>query len=958
MRNTLKLLFIYLLIGGGKAFAQVDTSFIYNPNTPYGALDIRIAKSSTRYYYLQEGKTFSFRESSPGVRTNTYRDMTSWDSSPYEQGNLREADGANDYFVMNYRLLKPVGYDPKYDKGYPIIIMMHGSGEHGNCWHSRCYHDTPEYSPIENDPPAPTNPDHELLNNDHSLLHGGQVYLDAVRLAGNRKPDDGSLPERAFPGFVLFPQNLNGWNNNSVQDAIRLLRLVIKKYNIDEDRVYINGLSQGGHGVFEAIKRAPWMFSAVIAMSAVDDGFITTAGVESTIANIPIWYFQGELDTTPYPAKTKGYITKFRNVGAVVRYTEYEGVGHTTWNLAYKEPDFFSWMLGKRKSEIHTFGGSRFICSGTSGLELRMPEGHFAYQWQRNGETISGNPGAILIASQSGKYRGRFSRSATVSEWNEWSDEFIIVKAESPKAEISQIGTLLLRDLNDNNIAYLEASSEADHYYWYKDGNLINFPGDQDDTLRLVKITSGDCADGSCAGNGGYTLVITGSTQCKSAPSDVKQIFFSDQGPVNMSAPTEFRASDPTASSMKLSWRDNSNNEGGFEIWRRQKLSSGYSPWTMAILTEANATAFTDGGLIPVAEYQYKIRAVGNTGRSDYSPKDDVLIATTTEDTEPPGPPQNLRFTRRDVDKGLLIWDAATDNAGISRYVVRYDGKEFTTAETSFLIEALTINRHYEFSVRAVDLRDNFSDVATVSVANYFYGLYYEHSPGSFPKFDSIDFSAPEYRGYLDRLTLARKTQDDYFYFRFKGYLYVNTSGTYQFRTTSDDGSRLDINGQRVVTNDGIHEMKTITGPTITLSQGPQKFQLDFFDYTKTDSLVVEYKGPDTGNSWRLIDDHSFRSSLVVSTESPIDASFDVDVFPNPAVQDDMHVQVRSVSAQPVVITLMDPIGRVLHSQTLTKNDIDADVRLIPGRLLARGLYILKAVQGERVITRRVIVQR
>src|SRR3954469_1798476 len=89
------------------AFSQVDTSYVYKTGMPYGTLDIRIAKSTTRYYYLQEGKTFSFRESAPGVRTNTYNDGTSWDSSPYTQGNLREKNGNADTFIMNYRLLLP-----------------------------------------------------------------------------------------------------------------------------------------------------------------------------------------------------------------------------------------------------------------------------------------------------------------------------------------------------------------------------------------------------------------------------------------------------------------------------------------------------------------------------------------------------------------------------------------------------------------------------------------------------------------------------------------------------------------------------------------------------------------------------------------------------------------------------------------------------------------------------------
>src|SRR5690606_23912333 len=124
---------------------------------------------STQYYYLQEGVTFSYREDASGVRTNTFRDMTSWDSSPYAEGNLREKSGNTDTFIMNYRLLFPSGYQPNYSEGYPMIVMMHGAGERGNCWDYSCYWDTPFWRPSVNSPAAPVSSSHELLNNDHNL---------------------------------------------------------------------------------------------------------------------------------------------------------------------------------------------------------------------------------------------------------------------------------------------------------------------------------------------------------------------------------------------------------------------------------------------------------------------------------------------------------------------------------------------------------------------------------------------------------------------------------------------------------------------------------------------------------------------------------------------------------------------------------------------------------------------
>src|SRR5690606_3636035 len=90
-------------------YSQVDTTWIYDPSTPYGSLDIRIAKSATQYYYLKDG-TFSYRESAPGVKTNTFFDMTAWDSSPYREGQMREKNKNEDIFIMNYRLLLPDNY--------------------------------------------------------------------------------------------------------------------------------------------------------------------------------------------------------------------------------------------------------------------------------------------------------------------------------------------------------------------------------------------------------------------------------------------------------------------------------------------------------------------------------------------------------------------------------------------------------------------------------------------------------------------------------------------------------------------------------------------------------------------------------------------------------------------------------------------------------------------------------
>jgi hypothetical protein len=425
-------LFLACVVAGCYTYAQVKGPYQYNTSMPYGTLDIRTRISSSDYYYLQENKTFSFRESSPGVKTNKYHDMTGWESSPYTQGNLRRKTGTADKFVMNYRLLKPNGYTSTYTQGYPLIVQFHGAVERANCYYTSCYHATPSYTVAANSPPAPKTATHRLLNNDHNLNVGGKQYLDARNLAGTRKPNDPSMPARAFPGFVLIPQMFNIWDSLQVQDVIRTVRLIAAKYRIDPDRIYVQGLSIGGYAVYEAMKRASWLFAAALPMSAVWDANIFKQNQQAKVAHVPVWTFQGGKDTRPSPTYTQTLINNLKKAGSVVRYSLYSTYGHVIWTKAYSEPDYFSWMLKQNKSYIHPFAGNLVIDKSKNLYpKLMLAEGFLAYQWEKDG-VLLGTKTNTLTATAPGKYRARFSRKSTYpteAQWNKWSPVVTVTQA-------------------------------------------------------------------------------------------------------------------------------------------------------------------------------------------------------------------------------------------------------------------------------------------------------------------------------------------------------------------------------------------------------------------------------------------------------------------------------------------------------------------------------------------------
>jgi hypothetical protein len=420
--STLLLFYCALTVTG---FAQVKSQYQYSTTMPYGTLDIRTRISSTDYYYLKENQTFAFRESSPGVKTNSYFDMTAFDSSPYKQGHLRRKTGTSDKFVMNYRILFPNNYNATYAEGYPMIVLVHGAGERANCLYNNCYHGGWDYNPNTNSPPAPTTATHKLLNNDHNLNIGGKQHLDARNLAGTRLPNDPSMPSRAFPGFVLVAQMFNEWEPLGVQDLIRIVRLHCEKYKIDPNRVYIHGLSIGGYGVYEALKRAPWLFAAALPMSAINDASIFKHNQQTKVVHIPIWTFQGGKDTKPTPTTTNTIVNNLRNAGAIVKYTTYADLGHNVWNRAYGEADFFKWMLTQSKANIHAYKGIATIIKSKSQYpKLMLAEGFLAYQWEKNGVIISGATSNTYTATTPGTYRARFSRlssAPSASQWNKWS---------------------------------------------------------------------------------------------------------------------------------------------------------------------------------------------------------------------------------------------------------------------------------------------------------------------------------------------------------------------------------------------------------------------------------------------------------------------------------------------------------------------------------------------------------
>jgi predicted peptidase len=161
-------------------------------------------------------------------------------------------------------------------------------------------------------------------------------------------------PKR-FPAVVVFPQasETYGWRGWNLLAALAALDDVERAYDIDRDRVSVTGLSMGGFGAWAIAALHPQRFAAIAPVCGGFDSTATNmrmAEAVKRIAAIPQWAFHGDADNIIVVEHSRRMVAALRAAGADVRYTEYAGVKHNSWDRAYAEAELLPWMLGQRRT--------------------------------------------------------------------------------------------------------------------------------------------------------------------------------------------------------------------------------------------------------------------------------------------------------------------------------------------------------------------------------------------------------------------------------------------------------------------------------------------------------------------------------------------------------------------------------------------------------------------------------
>ncbi len=234
----------------------------------------------------------------------------------YEKRTFVATDGT----MLPYRILKEAVSHS--NQRLPLVLFLHGAGERGN-------------------------------DNEKQLVHGTKLFVDYLD---------------QYPAIVIFPQcAADGyWSSAEVDRTTspatlvfdysktptkmlkaveELVPTIISEFNIDKKRIYITGLSMGGMGTFELVNRQPKWFAAALPICGGGDEKMYSKKAKK----VPFWVFHGADDVVVGVHQSTQMVSHLKSKGFKVKYTEYPGVNHDSWNNAFAEPDFLKWMFAQKR---------------------------------------------------------------------------------------------------------------------------------------------------------------------------------------------------------------------------------------------------------------------------------------------------------------------------------------------------------------------------------------------------------------------------------------------------------------------------------------------------------------------------------------------------------------------------------------------------------------------------------
>uniref|UniRef100_A0A8C2BXD4 Sidekick cell adhesion molecule 2a n=1 Tax=Cyprinus carpio TaxID=7962 RepID=A0A8C2BXD4_CYPCA len=241
-------------------------------------------------------------------------------------------------------------------------------------------------------------------------------------------------------------------------------------------------------------------------------------------------------------------------------------------------------------------------------------------------------------------------------------------------------------------------------HIWEKGGAVIDVKSsprlrlDSNGTLHISQTWSGDI--------GTYTCKVTsvGGNDSRSAHLRVRQLPHAPENLIATLSSSERRT-------INLTWAQ--AFDGNSPLIRYiLEVSENNAPWTVLLANiDPEASSVIVGGLIPARSYQFRLCAVNDVGKGQFS-RETVRVSLPEE--PPSAPPQTVIASGRTNQSIMIQWQPPPEshqNGPLQGYIIRYclsglpvdcQMKNITNPDqTNLLLEDLIIWTNYEIEVAA-----------------------------------------------------------------------------------------------------------------------------------------------------------------------------------------------------------------------------------------------------------------
>lgn len=72
---------------------------------------------------------------------------------------------------------------------------------------------------------------------------------------------------------------------------------------------------------------------------------------DERVKKTTFWVFHGDADAVVNVNESRAMVNKLKNLKVKVKYTEYPNVNHNSWDSAFAEPTFLSWMFAQKRKK-------------------------------------------------------------------------------------------------------------------------------------------------------------------------------------------------------------------------------------------------------------------------------------------------------------------------------------------------------------------------------------------------------------------------------------------------------------------------------------------------------------------------------------------------------------------------------------------------------------------------------